>query len=166
LQPSALLDDRTVGYAIASQPIFEDLRQVAAQLAGMLVLFATGAKTAAPDHPMLTTASQLFEQAADAVQRVRPSVTGRARRHHDDLKQAAAALRDALAATRLELAKPSLAADLDAPLSPLRDAYARLQHAASALPGFQMVAFEQGCCGGNDVRLKPDATGGGPRAGC
>ena len=152
--PSALLDDRTVGYVIASQPIFEDLRQVAAQLAGILVLFATGSKTAAPDHPLLTTASQLFEQAADAVERVRPSVTGRARPHHEDLTRAAAALRTAMAATRLELGKPGLAADLDAPLAPLGDAYASLQHAAASLPGFQMVAFDQGCCGA--------ISGGGP----
>jgi hypothetical protein len=157
LQPSAL-DDRTVAYVVASQPIFEDLRQVAAQLAGMLVLFATGSKTAAPDHPLLTTASQLFEQTADAVARVQASVTERARPHHDDLKRAAAALRDALAATRLELRKPGRSADLDVPLAPLRDAYACLQHAASALPGFQMVAFDQGCCGTGSVRLKADAT--------
>jgi len=144
--PSALLDDRTVAYVVASQPIFEDLRQVAAQLAGMLVLFATGAKTAAPDHPMLTTASQFFAQASDAVERVRHSVTDRARPHHDALTRAASALGAAMAATRRELGKPGLSADLDAPLAPLRDAYASLQHAASELPGFQMVAFEQGCC--------------------
>jgi hypothetical protein len=141
------VDDCTVAYVVETQPVFEDLRQVAAQLAGMLVLFATGSQTAAPDHPMLTTASQLFEQTTDAIERVRPSVTERARPHHDDLRRAAAALRDALAATRLELGKPGQAADLDVPLAPLRAAYACLQHAASTLPGFQMVAFDQGCCG-------------------
>jgi hypothetical protein len=155
---SSTLDDRTVAYVIASQPVFEDLRQVAAQLAGMLVLFATGSKTAVPDHPLLTTASQLFAQSIDALARVETSVTERARPHHDDLKRAAAALRDALAATRTELGKPGAAADLDAPLGPLRDAYAHLQHAAAALPGFQMVAFDQGCCAGS-VRPQPDITG-------
>jgi len=140
------IDDRTVAYVVESQPIFEDLRQVAAQLAGLLVLSATGAKTAAPDHPILTSAAQLFDHAADGVERLRYSVTERARPHHDDLQRAATALRHAMAATRLELGKPGLAADLDAPLGPLRDAYASLQHAASALPGFQMVAFDQGCC--------------------
>jgi len=159
--PSALLDDRTVAYVVASQPIFEDLRQVAAQLAGMLVLFATGASTAAPDHPMLTTASQLFEQASDAVERVRQSVTDRARPHHDALTRAAAALRDAMTATRRELGKPGLAADLDIPLAPLRDAYTSLQRAASELPGFQMVAFDQGCCAPRLVHPPADTTTGG-----
>jgi hypothetical protein len=141
------LDDRTVAYVVASQPVFEDLRQVAAQLAGMLVLCATGSKTAAPDHPLLGTASQVFAQAADAVERVQGSVTDQARLHHDNLRRATAALREALTATRVELGKPGIAADLDAPLVPLRHAYDCLQHAASALPGFQMVAFDQGCCG-------------------
>ncbi len=145
--PSALLDDRTVAYVVAAQPVFEDLRQVAAQIAGMLVLFATGSKTAAPDHPLLGTASQLFAQAADAVERMQALVTNPARLHHDKLRSAADALREALAATRIELGKPGIAAELDAPLVPLRHAYDCLQHAASALPGFQMVAFDQGCCG-------------------
>jgi len=116
----------------------------------MLVLYATGAKTAAPDHPLLTTASQLFAQASDAVERVRPLVSERARRHHDELAHAAAALGDALAATRVELGKPGVTADLDAALAPLRHAYDSLQRAASALPGFQMVSFDQACC---SVRL-------------
>lgn len=150
------MDDRTVGYVIASQPIFEDLRQVAAQLAGMLVLFATGSKTAAPDHPMLTTASQLFAQAADGVAAVKASVTDSAREHYDALTGATVSLRDALAAAQCELGKPGLAADLDAPLLPLRHAYDCLQRAASALPGFQMVSFEQACCG--TVHLKVDTT--------
>lgn len=141
------LDDRTTAYVVAAQLVFEDLKQVAAQLAGMLVLFATGANTAAPDHPMLASASRLFEQAEDAVRHMRPSVTASARRHHDALTHAASSLRGALAAARIELGKPRIAADLDAPLEPLRHAYDCLQQAASALPGFQMVAFDQGCCG-------------------
>ena len=143
---SSHLDDRTVAYVVESQPIFEDLRQIAGQLAGLLVLSATGAKTAAPDHPMLTTAAQLFSQATEAVERARASVTEPARRHHENLRHAAAALRQALAATRVELGKPPAAVNLDAALVPLRHAYACLQDAAGALPGFQMVAFDQGCC--------------------
>jgi hypothetical protein len=141
------LDDKTVAYVVASQPIFDDLRQVAAQLAGLLVLSATGAKTAAPDHPMLSSAAQLFDRTTDAVERLQPSVTAPAKAHHDNVRRAASALRDALSATRLELGKPGAAADLDNALVPLRLGYACLHQAAAALPGFQMVAFDQGCCG-------------------
>jgi hypothetical protein len=149
------LDDRTVAYVVAAQPVFEDLRQVAAQIAGMLVLFATGAKSAAPDHPMLAGAAGLFAQGAESVERVTALVTPRARVHHDALTRAVSALRDALAAARIELGKPPASADLDAPLMPLRHAYDCLQNAASSLPGFEMVAFDQSCC---SVRLKADTT--------
>jgi len=152
------IDDQTLAYVVASQPVFEDLRQVAAQLAGMLVLSATGAKSAAPDHPMLVIASRLFTEASERVEHVRPSVTARAQTHHAALTRATSFLRDSLAAARVELGRPPASADLDAPLVPLRHAYDALQHAAASLPGFQMVAFDQGCCGGGDVRLKADAT--------
>ena len=92
-------------------------------------------------------AEQLFTQTADGIERTHAAVTERARPHHESLRQAAAALRVALSAARAELGKPSQRANLDAVLVPLKVGYAHLQHAAGALPGFQMVAFEQGCCG-------------------
>ena len=54
-----MIDDRTTAYVIATQPVFEDLRQVAAQLAGLLVLAASGSKESAPDHPMLASSAIL-----------------------------------------------------------------------------------------------------------
>jgi len=137
------LDDPTVAYVIASQPQFEDLRQVAAQLAGLLVLKATGSREASPDHPMLTAAERLLEEACARLQDARP--TERARPHAARLRKAADALAIALSATRAALAT---AGDID-PLNPLRTAYDELQHASRALPGFRMVAFEQGCCAGH-----------------
>ena len=47
------IDDETVAYILKAQKYFEDLRQVAAQLAGLLALAAAGGKSATPDHPML-----------------------------------------------------------------------------------------------------------------
>ena len=147
--PSALLDDRTVGYVIASQPIFEDLRQVAAQLAGLLVLAATGSKDSTPDHPMLSASTVVLAQAADSVMRVRALVTERTLPHHRALADAHSALDRALACAG------AWPLDVDAVMPPLREAYAHLQQASAELPGFQMVAFDQGCCGGG----KADTTG-------
>ena len=139
------LDDRTVIYILESQPLFEDLRQVAAQVAGLLVLAATGSREASPDHPMLEAAEWLFAQTAGGIARTRASDRGRL--HADSLREAARAIGDALAATRPLLAATNRA-DFDAVLVPLRDGYSHLQRAAGALPGFRMVAFEQGCCAG------------------
>lgn len=139
------LDDHTVAYILDSQPLFEDLRQVAAQLAGLLVLTATGSRDATPDHPMLGAAEDLFKQTLERFERTR--ATGRARPHRDSLRLAAGSLRKALTAARTLLTAPD-GADFDPVLVPLRDGYSHLQRAARLLPGFRMVAFEQGCCAG------------------
>ncbi|HUK36126.1 MAG TPA: hypothetical protein VLV86_19550 [Vicinamibacterales bacterium] len=127
-------------------PCFEDLRQVAAQLAGLLVLAATGSKDASPHHPMLASAKQTFAHAADGVRRAAALADESTRPHRHHLACASDALAHSLAAADI------WPTDVDAVLVPLREAYSHLQHASSALPGFQMVSFEQACCG---VRLKP-----------
>ena len=147
--PSAL-DDRTAAYVIAAHPVFEDLRQVAAQLAGLLVLAATGSKDSSPDHPMLSASKQVLAKAADGVKQVNVPADDRVRVHHRELIESAATLEQAIT---LADAWPI---DVDAVLHPLRDAYAHLQQAAGALPGFSIVSFEQACCGvgrGRTIRL-------------
>lgn len=145
---TALLDDHTVSYILESQPLFEDLRHVAAQVAGLLVLAATGSREASPGHPMLEAAERLFAQTTDGIARVRPS--DRARPHHDGLREALRSIGGALRATRPLLAATTRG-DFDGVLVPLRDGYSHLQRAAGALPGFRMVAFEQGCCAGGHI---------------
>ena len=142
---SDALDDLTVTYVLAARPHFENLRHIAAQLAGVLVLAATGARSAAPDHPLLQSAESLCQESIDGIRRTR--TTDRARRHHQHLTQAAAALDTALTAARDRLGRPDGRTDLDPIMIPLRAGYSHLQHAANALPGFEMIAFEQGCCG-------------------
>jgi hypothetical protein len=136
--PDGRVDDDTAAYILESRKHFEDLRQVSAQLAGLLVLAAAGSKSAGPHHPMLDAAEQLYLEAVDAIQYAR--VTARAERHHRCLLLAAAALRSALSAACTGL-------EVDPVLIPLRVAYGHLQRASNELPGFEMVAFDQACCG-------------------
>jgi hypothetical protein len=137
------LDDQTVAYLLAARPHFENLRDVAAQLAGLLVLAASGARSAAPDHPMLHSAEALFQATRDGIRSTRS--TERARPHHRHLTQAADSIEAALLAARHRLGRPLT--DLDPVLTPLRDGYTHLQHAAGALPGFELVGFDHACCG-------------------
>jgi hypothetical protein len=123
-----MIDDQTTAYILAVQAYFEDLKQVAAQLAGLLVLEAAGA---APDHPMLTSAGQAYKSAADGLKSVR--VTAGARAHHKHLLAAVEKLGEALRASGDNLRL-------------LEGAYADLQSASRTLPGFQMISFERGCC--------------------
>ena len=136
-----VIDDRIAAYVIEAHPAFEDLRQVAAQLAGLLVLAATGSKDASPHHPMLESAKQTCAHASDGVKRAGALVTDRSRPHHRHLVDASASLAVARASC------DTWPVDIDAALVPLRAAYEHLQAASKALPGFQMVSFEQACCG-------------------
>jgi hypothetical protein len=145
------IDDQTAAYVIDSRKHFEDLRQVTAQLAGLLVLAAAGASSAAPDHPLLETAEQLLRDADDGIRCARVPV--RARQHHHRLLAATAALKHALGAAHAHLGRPSPAGDLDPILMPLRAGYAHLQRAADALPGFDMIAFDRGCCARSESSL-------------
>ena len=70
-----MVDDATAAYIVENQKCFEDLKQVASQLAGLLVLAAAGSKEAMPDHPMLDAARELFREADDAVRSARPDRT-------------------------------------------------------------------------------------------
>ena len=134
------VDDATAAYIVETRKHFEDLRQVSAQLAGLLVLAAAGSKAAGPHHPILEAAHHLYESASDAIQSTR--VPAHARRHHAHLLRAARALHRALFEARSGV-------QIDPVLQPLRSAYTHLQQAADELPGFDMVAFHQGCCGGS-----------------
>jgi hypothetical protein len=133
-----MVDDATAAYIVENQKCFEDLKQVASQLAGLLVLMAAGSKEAVPDHPMLGSARELFQEADDALRRSRP--TERARRHHEHLAQAASLIGTALNGARSLF-------EIDPILVSLRAGYAELERAAGALPGFEMVSYERACCG-------------------
>jgi hypothetical protein len=133
-----MVDDATATYIVENQKCFEDLKQVASQLAGMLVLAAAGSKEALPDHPALLAARELFREASDAVPRAHP--TERALPHHAHLLRAAAAI-----GTALHEANRGL--NVDRILVPLRSGYSELERAADALPGFEKVSYERACCG-------------------
>ena len=133
-----MVDDATAAYIVENQRCFEDLKQVAAQLAGLLVLAAAGSKEAAPDHPALLRAREVFREATDGLRRSRP--TERAQRHHEHLARAASEIGAALKAADGQL-------NVDRILVPLRAGYSELEHAADALPGFEKISYERACCG-------------------
>jgi hypothetical protein len=138
-----MLDDATAAYIVENRKCFEDLKQVASQLAGLLVLAAAGSKEATPDHPTLGAARELFRQAEDALRRAHP--TERARRHHEHLTRAASAFGKALKEAKGPL-------KIDPILIPLRAGYSELERAADALPGFEKVAYARACCRGAHIQ--------------
>jgi hypothetical protein len=140
----ANIDNETVAYILVARKHFEDLRQVAAQLAGLLVLAAAGGKSATPDHPMIEAAAQLHASASDGIRNAR--ATPRARAHHECLSRAEVALECALASARTSLGRAALSSEIESILTPLKAAYSQLQFASAALPGFETISFNQACC--------------------
>lgn len=164
----AALDDATVAYVLAARPAFDALRRAAGQLAGLFVLASAGAKSVTPDHPMLATAQSAYDEAGDALGSLR--APDAARHHHHHLRQAAELIGLALdrgsAAIR---GRAAISSDMDQALTPLKAGYRHLQWAAGALPGFEIVAFQQGCCAshpaveGRSIAARHQRTGGQQR---
>jgi hypothetical protein len=139
------LDDATIRYVLETRSHFEDLRHAIGQVAGMLVLAAAGAKTVTPDHPLFATARQTFGRVSDGIRAAQPSA--RATHHHRHLLAASGALGFALNQAKADLQARGLDRErVDAVLRPLRSAYRHLAWAAHALPGFELVSFDQACC--------------------
>ena len=138
---STTLNHATAAYVMAARPAFDGLRQAAGQLAGVLVLAAACGRSA-PGHPMLAVAREVWAEAMDVIRRLEAPEPGR--HHHRHLRSAAVAIGRALAEARC--LSGNNATVVDVILRPLRDGFQELQWAAGALPGFEIVAFEQGCC--------------------
>jgi hypothetical protein len=139
------LDERTIRYVLETRPHFEELRQAVGQLAGMLVLAAAGAKSVTPDHPLFATARQTLGRASDGIRSARPGA--RAAHHHRHLLRAVEVLGFALARAKRDMHLHGVERQRIEPvLAPLQAAYRHLAWAAKALPGFEIVSFDQACC--------------------
>jgi len=139
------LDERTIRYVLDTRPHFEELRQAVGQLAGMLVLAAAGAKSVTQDHPLFASACETLGRAFDGIRSAR--VSARATHHHRHLLGAAEALGFALKRAKEDTHVHGVErARIDPVLEPLQAAYRHLAWAAKALPGFEIVSFDQACC--------------------
>jgi hypothetical protein len=142
---SHTLDDRTIRYVLETRPHFEDLRHAVGQVAGMLVLAAAGSKTVTQDHPLFATARATLERVSDGIGAVRPSI--RAVHHHRHLIAAVGGLGLALKRAQEDMHLHGIdRARVDPVLEPLKTAYRNLAWAAEALPGFELLSFDQACC--------------------
>jgi len=145
------LDDTTAAYVVEAQSAFGILCQVVSQLAGMMVLDATEARSSAMDHPMFARATELFEEAEQEIRALRPS--HRAAHHHHHLTQVIESVRLALVAVER---RRVLRADRNDPLDMLREAWREIVNASKALPGFEPIDLSQSCCAVH-IRLRQAA---------
>jgi hypothetical protein len=137
------LDDRTAAYILETQATFDWLRNAAGQLAGLLVLASIGARERVLDEPILAGAESEYRQADDKLRLT--AAPPAAAHHHRHLSLASERIGEALCIARqgsLRLNEGSL----DRTHRTLRAAWQELLFASKALPGFQVVDFNQSCC--------------------
>lgn len=143
-QMAGQLDDRTLSYVLETRPHFEDLRQAVSQLAGMLVLSTAGAKSVTQDHAMLAAAAEAHLRSLEGIRSAR--WTRRSKHHHRHLLEAAENIGLAVARAGEGLHLVAAGQANEGILVPLKAAYRHLQWAAQALPGFEVLNFDQACC--------------------
>ncbi|GAB0117747.1 hypothetical protein [Acidisoma sp. 7E03] len=151
VEPAALpegLDERTLFYIEQARPVFDRIGRVSAQLSGLLILAATGARSA-QGHPMFALIAEGREALAAAMAILRPPPS--AAHHHHHLRRAAVAVARAvdLAEQRLHRRDDAL---LDRLTAALRAANQELHWATNALPGFAVVDLRQACCAAHSQR--------------
>lgn len=136
------VDDLTIAYIERARPAFETVRRISGQLSGLLLLAATGARSA-QGHPMFALLLAARDNLREEMARLRPPAA--AAHHHHHLRRAAAAV-----VAAVTLAEHSLhlsgAQGLDAVTDTLRRANQELHWANAALPGFAVVDLRQSCC--------------------
>jgi hypothetical protein len=135
-------DDATRAYVEAAGDCFEDLRAVTAQLAGLLLLSASGARAAGPNHPIVAVTEERLAMARDAALRLVPR-SDRTRHHHDHLLATVSRLTEALARIRTA---PLGRDGVTEPTRLLGSAWDELGAASRALPGFDLIDLTGACC--------------------
>lgn len=133
--------DDVARYARQTQVAFDELRDAAAQLAGVLVLSAAGSQKALPNHPAMLVAKDLHERSMDRI--LSAIVSHQTAHHHLHLKRAGHLIGRALAACSTV---QNATIDVDAALPILKRGWTELRHATQALPGFQTLSFDRACC--------------------
>jgi hypothetical protein len=133
------LDDATLAYVLAARPAFDLLREASGQLAALLVLAAAGGRSA-QDNPVFAMACAAQAEARGMIGALRPKP--RSMHHHLHL----IACCDAVGAACREAAQHLHKGHDQRALTLLREGLQQLHFAAGALPGFEVVAFNQSCC--------------------
>ncbi|WP_111735695.1 hypothetical protein [Roseovarius amoyensis] len=137
------LDEQTLAYVLAAQRAFRKLKQTLSQVAGALVLEAAsdGVSEVAQEGYRLARGS--MGELRDLFAAARP--TPRAAHHHHHMTRAIALLEEILRTGRAAglITRGGESPDL---LPMLKTAWRELGHAGQALPGFDLVDFDQACC--------------------
>ncbi|MBI4924011.1 MAG: hypothetical protein HY834_19940 [Devosia nanyangense] len=131
-------------YATACRPIYEDMRRIIGQLAGLLILARL---TERPEMADLTEMKSCQSRWQDAAQRLGTLVAPPGLDRHKLQLESAHAFSGRVMGTFPELRAGNVnGAQLDRMSVQIKRAYAHLNAASSVKASLQMVDFSQACC--------------------
>lgn len=140
-----LSSDEAGRYAIAARAIYEDLRRVVGQLAGLLILARLTARRDAGDLPEMTSCrDRLARTQAALAQLAAPGPLGSHRARLCESADLCAAIVKGLERWNPDV--PGAEADFAALNARIRQAYVALESCSSEKAGLQMVDFSHACC--------------------
>jgi hypothetical protein len=132
------LDDPTVRYIQAVRPFFEDIREAACLLAGLIVMAAADSCKSAVDQPTFHALCARYDATVQGLCRLPPPPMGIHFHYH--LIRSAQLLRRTIDSV-LELRYQS--ANLANSLEHLKTSWRHLRSASIALPGFSLVELDE-----------------------
>jgi len=142
----ALGSDATAQYASACRPVYEDLRRIIGQLAGLLILARLSARHDVADLPEMARCEARWNEARTRLQAlVAPFGLGR---HKVQLESAHAFAGEVLHAFWDLRPTGDFAARIDQMSLRIKRAYVHLQAASSTKARLHMVDFSCACCFG------------------
>lgn len=141
---SSVLADDLARYRVEIAPIYQSLRRLLVQLAGLAILVETTRQPGWPDHPTLGAARTMLAEAIQSSAAVKvPSELGNCHRH---LRQCVTDLQwvvERLLNGGTKALRDPHGSDV---ASRLERAYRALRGAANEKLGFAMVNVRQSCC--------------------
>jgi hypothetical protein len=134
--------EAAIPYTVDFHPAFDAVRRAAVQLAGLLVLAASGAKGGGPDHPLMNVARLSLAEGADLALRLKAPPAAMHLHYH--LIQAIEGVERALRVA--ETTVGGARNDVSAVAGLLRGGHEHLRAASNLLPGLQLTDFSRACC--------------------
>ena len=138
------LDEAIGGYAVATRPVYDGLRRLIGQLAGLLVLAQAGGRRDVLDLPDIAAARDQWSELGQRLGGVR-TPQGLAP-HFTRLEAAFATLGEVLDDFGLARLRPDWETHLDRAGERIKHAYAYLQAASEPRAGMMPVDFNHACC--------------------
>jgi hypothetical protein len=139
------LAEPTIRYIVASQPVYDRLREILTQVAGFSLLIMTRGSRAVALDDRLAPAFEAFRTIAEQCRALR--VPGAAAHHHLHVAEAASAVERSIGFLKECSKSPGDDAAREALTRCLRIAADHMRVATRLLPGFEMVDLKQSCCG-------------------